>query len=482
MSTIISINDILKNKMVLSANNYNKSKISTICQKKLSDFVESVDKGKEVGSENYVEKSQFKFIRTSAIDDSYISIYMDNNSVVNINPKSFIAYDLKKGDILICKDSNVGGVVKLDRDYKNYMFSAGINRLHINHYKNYIFAIMKNYRFKRQLESMVPKGTTLMHAKNLYLDCIIPFPKEEIIIDYVQKLVNIIENKENILKKKVIDINRFIMEEIKSNQNDNILIYDYPSFKEVLALKRLDCGEYTKDFKQNDFLIKNYRHGFFYLSKNNVKSGNTPPKRYISKKENLKYYWITPTVVSDNGTISLVDRIDCDNNNIKSNCALVINRTSKGGFGEYCGITAFYDYGVFGEAQHNQGIYQIKNMEDRELIVLTSLMNCELYRKYCASLTLGSKMKELKLNNILSIPYPNFPDDVKDRIVEMCYNKMNKDVANESNFVEKNFEWDSNAGILDIYQSLVKVKNILNDVIEKIYSGDESIDKIYAVF
>ena len=41
------------------------------------------------------------------------SIYEDHNSILSINPNVFVDYHLKKNDILICKDSNVGEVVLL---------------------------------------------------------------------------------------------------------------------------------------------------------------------------------------------------------------------------------------------------------------------------------------------------------------------------------------------------------------------------------
>lgn len=42
---------------------------------------------------------------------------------------SFIDSNLKKGDLLISKDSNVGEIVVLDRDYPNTMLCGGIYKL-----------------------------------------------------------------------------------------------------------------------------------------------------------------------------------------------------------------------------------------------------------------------------------------------------------------------------------------------------------------
>ena len=160
---------------------------------------------------------------------------------------------------------------------------------------------------------------------------------------------------------------------------------------------------------------------------------------------------------------------------------LIINRTSKGGLGEYVGISSFYDHEKNGDAQHNQGIYKIKNMDDNDLIYLTCLMNSKLYRKYCANLSMGSKMKELKLNNILSIPFPKFDDKTKTQICSLYYNKLRKNVTNSKEFVQFNKEWDSKAGILDIYESIINTKQILNNMIERIYEN-KKIEFEYKIF
>ena len=175
-------------------------------------------------------------------------------------------------------------------------------------------------------------------------------------------------------------------------------------------------------------------------------------------------------------------RINCEKNNINKNCALIINRTSKGGFGEYVGICSFYDYERFGPAQHNQGIYRVFNMNDRDLIYITCLLNSRLYRKYCANTSMGSKMKELKLSNILDIPFPKFSDEKKNQISNYYYNKCKKnDCVAENDFESVNKEWDKNAGVIDLFESIRSAKKYLNYVIDNIYEN-QTVDKIYKVF
>lgn len=479
----IRLNDIINNRNILSPSNYAKVSINSNEQLKLREIIEKIDKGNEIGSNNYVEKSEYKFIRTSAFTDYKYSIEEDNNSVLGITSTSFVDMNLKENDILICKDSNVGEVVILDKDYDNYMFSSGINRIHINKNKYYVFSVLKNNKFKEQFISKIPKGATIMHGKDLYLDCLIPFPNDEESINYIEDLVKIIINKEKEIKAKKEQNDSIIEKELYNKEilEDDSDSYKYPRISQLTSINRLDTGNYTEEYSKIDDLIKKYKNGYFYINEKNIKGGNTPKKRAIGKSIKYKYKWITPTYIYSDGTVDLSYGISCDKNNIKNNCLLIINRTSKGGLGEYVGISTYYDYNKNGLAQHNQGIYRVENMEDKDLLFITCLLNSPLYRKYCANLSMGSKMKELKLNNILSIPFPKFENDVLNKICNNYYNNLPKNELKKENFVLANKEWDSKAGILDLYESIIKTKNILNESIDKIYDNKQ-INIEYKIF
>lgn len=477
----IRISNIIENKNIMSANNYISIEIKAKRFVPLEKLILSIDKGVEVGSNNYVSNSDFKFIRTSGLDEKKYLLKEDENSVLSISPNAFVNLNLKKDDILICKDSNVGETIILDKDYYNYMFSSGINRINFIKDKYYTLAIMKHKKFKLQLFSMIPKGATLLHAKNLYLKCIIPYPNNDEQKEYISNLSRIIIDKEIELKNKFNILNEIIEKELWSNSSNNITDIKYPKISQLIKINRLDTGNYTEEFTYIDSLIKSYKSGYYYIDEKNISGGNTPKKRVINNDKDSKYYWITPSYIFKDGTLDLNYRINCEKNNINHNCMLIINRTSKGGFGEYVGISTYYDYNLFGKAQHNQGIYQVKNYSDIQLIFMTSIINSSIYRKYCANLSMGSKMKELKLNNILSIPFPNFSEEKINQIVNIYYNKLPKSSCKQSNFIKKNADWNKSAGILDLYNSIQNAKIILNESIDKIYLG-EDIEMVYSTF
>lgn len=477
----VKISNIIENKNIMSANNYT---IIDIKSKKiipLENLVLNIDKGVEVGSNNYVSNSDFKFIRTSALDEKRYLLTEDENSILSISPNVFVNLNLKKDDVLICKDSNVGETIILDKDYYNYMFSSGINRINFIKDKFYALAIMKHKKFKLQLSSMIPKGATLLHAKNLYLKCMIPYPNSDEQKEYISDLSRIIIDKEIELKNKFNTLNKIIEKELCDDRSGDITDIKYPKISQLIKINRLDTGNYTEEFTYIDSLIKSYKNGYFCIDEKNINGGNTPKKRVINNGKDSRYYWITPSYIFKDGTLDLNYKINCEKNNINHNCMLIINRTSKGGFGEYVGISTYYDYNLFGKAQHNQGLYQVKNYSDEQLIFMTSIINSSIYRKYCANLSMGSKMKELKLNNILSIPFPNFSEKKVKQIVKLYYNKLSQNNCKKENFIKENDNWNKLAGILDLYNSIQNAKNILNESIDKIYLG-EDIELVYSTF
>ena len=63
-------------------------------------------------------------------------------------------------------------------------------------------------------------------------------------------------------------------------------------------------------------------------------------------------------------------------------------------------------------------------------------LNCSLMRKFCAGLSVGSKMKELKMEQFLQIPFPNFPKEKQKEIALLYHNPT-------SNYQTDNFTLDN---------------------------------------
>jgi len=436
----------------------------------LSRGLERRDLGKEVGSLNYVKNSNYYFIRTKALQSNTYLPEISNESVVNIHPKSFLQYNLKENDILISKDSNIGEVIILDRDYPNYMPAGALYRLPINKNKYYLLAFLKNYFFRNQLDILVPKGATIRHAGTRFLNCKIPIPNNNTqnVINYVESFMRLIIDLEKAIKIKFSTIENLIVDELyQSNPKSTKFAFNQPNILELINYTRLDTGIYSKDFKEIDHIIKNYKNGYHLIDSKKLKSGKTPIIRHIGNDPTLKYRWVTPTNCSDIGYLNIDERINMlETNNLSQNSMLLVNRTSRGGKGEYVGIAAYYDISVYGPGQYNQGIYRVFNYSDEELIFKTCFMNTNIMRKYCSYMCVGSKMKEMKANQFLTIPFPNFDENKIDEIRNLynapfSYKNPEEALKNSKIYIIQ-------AGLMQLEQTLRDSQQKLNDILSLI--------------
>ena len=85
-------------------------------------------------------------------------------------------------------------------------------------------------------------------------------------------------------------------------------------------------------------------------------------------------------------------------------------------------------------------------------------------------------MKEIKTNQFLTIPFPNFPEPKQKEIAELYYNPIDYPTnLNLNNFSEKDSEWNKEAGILQLDMLAKKLNQRINEIIHKI-AMDEEVD------
>jgi type I restriction enzyme S subunit len=481
----ISYNTVEKRNYTLSSSQYMDLVMPNKNFKFVKDFLlrplKRTDLGIEVGSINYIDQSPFYFLRTKALQPHSYLPTITAETALPIMPKAFIRQNLREGDLIISKDSNIGEIVILDKDYPNFMTSGAIYKLPVMEYKYYLLAFIKHQIFREQLDFMVPKGATIRHAKTMFLDCKIPIPnkKKDETIKYVEVLIRAIINKEKLIKERHNHIFELIKQELKENQKNNIFEYVFPTINEIEASGRLDTGLYSRQFKEIDFLIKNYTHGYFFLDKNSLKSGSTPDIRFIGDIDKLKYRWITPTHCSDDGLIFIDEGLNLKgDNNINENCILFINRTSKGGEGEFVGITAYYNFEEFKAGHHNQGIYRFADKDRTKMLFILCVMNCDFMRKYCGALSVGSKMKELKMEHFLQIPFPQFPEIKKKEIVDLFYTDNRPyhiSTCTLDTFIQTDNEYNDKVGIYQLDKTAKQLQAKLNHVMDDIVN-DRQVD------
>jgi len=265
--TTISLSTITTNDLTLSASQLVELVMPNKNYLYVKDFLsrqlKKTDLGEEVGSLNYIGKSTHFFLRTKALQAHSFIPEITEETALPIIPNSFKQMNLKEGDIIISKDSNIGEIVILDKDYPNYMLSGALYKLPVAKYKYYLLAFIKHPIFREQLDFMVPKGATIRHAKTLFLDCKIPLPNTHVdeTIRFIELLTQAIINKERLIRERHEKILGLIENEIVNNQKTNQSIYTLPRFSDIEKTKRLDTSLYCEEFQYWNNLVKNYLHG-----------------------------------------------------------------------------------------------------------------------------------------------------------------------------------------------------------------------------
>ncbi|MGT2772416.1 hypothetical protein [Streptococcus marimammalium] len=127
---------------------------------------------------------------------------------------------------------------------------------------------------------------------------------------------------------------------------------------------------------------------------------------------------------------------------------------------------------------HNQGLYRMIEYSKEEKLFTVSLLNSEIYRKICGCISIGSKMKEMKLADFAELKFLNFPENVRKKIIEEYYKESNlkdKEIVTLTNYVEKSKLRNSELGIIQNSFELVYLRKQLEDIIDKIIN-DQEID------
>lgn len=487
-----TINEIENRKYTLSATQYKTFNIKNKNVITIRDFLDrdlnKKDQGNDPGGDAYVKKSGYIFIKTKALQSYSYLLDKTKDSIQYITPFVFQNQELKKGDLLISRDSNVGEIVILDKDYKNAMLCGGIYKLPISKNKYYLLAFIKNNIVREQIDFMVPRGSTLRHGKTIFLDCQIPMPnirKDETIL-YVENLMKAIINKEEEIQKKYEEVLKMIDDELKNNQKDNKFVYKLPQIKDIIELDRMDSALYTMNFKQKEFQIINYLYGTSTIEElgfekpsrgQNLQISNIGKSIYSSKKLKGYYRVILPKYLSKYGTVKTEEYIG-NRNKLK---ILEKGDIIFGAEGNEKGRSL-----VVLENQENtitniHGITLKQKKHDR-----TKGIFVKLFLDYMRSngmideYAVGGNGGSLAIKYWKYLRFPNFPAEVEKNITNLFFNNLveyeiNSD--NIKNFTKFDDDYNKRAGIYELDKSKIYLQKLLDNAIEKIANDEEvSID------
>jgi len=381
---------------------------------------------------------------------------------------------LSKGDVLVSRNASLGKITLVNKDF-NGILNGGISYLKFKEDKKYYtFAFFLLDYGADYLTVLTSGGGTQKNAKrqNL-LDVKIPFPtsknhkRPELIEKYVSLLTQNIIDKEEQIELRQKEIDRLVYLELRNNQKSNFS-YSLPKKSNLLSSNRIDTGLYTKKYKEEVYLIENYRNGFTTIDTSKFKSGSTPKTR-IFNASNSFLKWVTPTNISDEGFYNPIEKISIpSSHNLKKDCILFINRTSKGKKGEYVGIACFYDVSYYGEGQHNQGLYRIEHLPKIEMLFITAFMNSRIMRKICGNISIGSKMKEMKSYDFATLKFPKFSNSPKQQIGKLYYNKIANVNFDFDTYLENEKKRNQKLGIFQLNTEIIDIKKELEIIINKI--------------
>lgn len=479
------------NDSILSCGPYRVVKFKDgVIVKKLKDLLETKlsrsHLGVEVGSSAYTNKSTHYFIRTQSLIES--SFILSNEDAVPILPQSFVGNGIKSGDVIISKDGNIGEVCIADKDLPNYMLSGALYRLPLfDHLKYYVFSYIKSSIFREQLDCLVPKGATLRHAKQLFLDCDIIFPKnangeiDENMVKYAELMTKAIINKERLIRERHRQIMQIIDNELKDNQRCSFE-YKYPSFSQIRDT-RIDAGQYCKEFKECESLIINYNNGYTYLDKTGLNLIPGPSleikklKVRIDSDIPLPGYnrLITPTIISNYGVTTKNSYIGTPYkiNPIKKYDIL---------FGESgTGRTMVFlddDTNVINNAHAH--VLRPKECSYEKAISIRCILQYYKEIGYTDYMTVGGAGGHLSPSYFNRVPVPNFPKNIDTKLKHLYYSES----VIPSGLCIDDFEISDNlfnneAGIYELDKTSKILKERLSNLFDCIMNDNPITIKFY---
>jgi len=483
----ISFNSIVEKDYTLSSSQYMELIMPNKNFLYVRDFLkrdlQRKDLGVEVGSLNYIGQSTHYFVRTKALQAHSFLPEITSETALPIMPNSFVKMNLKQGDILISKDSNIGEVVILDKDYPNFMLSGAIYKLPVIEKKYYLLAFIKHNIFREQLDFMVPKGATIRHAKTMFLDCKIPMPNNnsENVIKFVEVLTQAIINKEILIKERHETILKTIETELLENQKPNKFSFELPRINELEEVGRLDTNLYRKHFKNVVFEIQNYKNGFqtitdlgFTLSRGqNLQVSNIGESVYSTKKYTSFYTLMLPKFLSKYGTVDTIEYLGNPNNlKILQKGDLIFGAE---GFEKGRSIVIIEEQSRAITNIHGITIQQKKHDINKAIFVkccLDYLRNKGLIDLYAV----GGNGGSLAQKYWEIIPFPKFDKHKQDEISKLYHNvelNYKTDTFTLDNFLQNDNEYNSNAGIFELDKTAKQLKEILNNTIDNIVNDKE---------
>ena len=478
----ITLADLKAKAASWSAGMYRRVEIPTNHTRSIREIIAGYDKGSDPGSMYYLDKSTHHFIRTKALQSHSYLISRKGGAITPINPRVFEDMALADGDILLSKDSNVGECAMVDGDaWRNHTLSGGIVRLRPSINRHYLFSFLKHELFKTELLSMVPRGATIAHANELWLDCRIPFPAQcdaDDVITYIAVLTEAVVEKEKAIRARNDEIRAQIEAELTGNQTGKAFQYSHPTLDELRTTLRLDTGLYCRGFRAFQHRVNNYRHGAITLSAMGIRSRRGPnlAVTVIGKSlysETFKLGWyelIRPVNIGEYGTLNSREWLGSPKKLPTVNRGDLILGCE--GFGKGRSLVLVDAPERCTTNFHGTVLFWPGADVWQTIFVRCFLAYLREYR-VIDWVGVGGSGGHLSPDYFDFLPFPRFPDAVRGRIARLYHHFVPQPAhkATLVNFVAWHREWNEGLGIWELDRELKALQRTLADVQEEIIEG-----------
>lgn len=393
----------------------------------LEKYIESVEKGSEIGSSEYVDDSEYYFLKAKSLNLERPLLDMEYSGVEMVRPQNFRPNKLDKGMILISKDSNVGDVAFVLNGREDCMLSSAIHGLKLNQNPYYVFAWLNSSFFERQILSKIPRGSTIAHAKEKYRECMIP----EWTGSKEQRRLADLQEKQIRLHQRIEDLNQELFELFEQHfqeESGDLSGSIKTTYEDLKSEGRLDTSLYTRDFIQRRKLITNYSHGCssIYEQEYDVSRGqnlqeSTIGKSIYSDERKPGYYrLLLPTVITRFGTVSKIEWLGNSNDLDQLEHLDIVIGAEGYGKGRSTVVlspekTVTNIHGIVLQAEGNQEVEDITTIR----CYLNYLRDVGLIDIFAV----GGNGGSLAVKYWKNIPFPNFTQEFKQQVKEKYLSK-----------------------------------------------------------
>jgi hypothetical protein len=471
--------EILKKDHILSPARHHKIAINNNF-KSLVDLIKISKNSLNISN----KKKYFNYVEIGSINNSTGYVNHTNKKSIDISTDS--VFSLQKDDILISTvRTYLGGIGIITQNENNVVASKALIVLRDLIDKAvdrcYLFGVLRSGFFIEQTSLILNASMYPRMDKESFNQLKIPFPTKnnnpepQKIEQLVSLITQNIINKEEQIKAKNQKIDELIERELKENQNPkNSFKYSYPKISEIKQETRLDTGIYEREFKEIDFLIRNYGGGFFsLLSKytasrgQNLQISNIGESIYSDVEKPNFYRLFTNVELTDDRTISSYRWLG-NKNQLMLIPKKTIFLSADGTVGRCIYIT---DVGKTITNIHPWNINKIKpDNKDFEDVFVAMFLGFLYKKSYYEKIKDKANGGGIKVNHLQKyFPIPNFPEPKQQEIAKEYYFQIdkNQNLTLES-YLEKETTRNQQIGIFQLNMEIFELREKLENIIDKI--------------